>query len=373
MPKICKSQLAEVLPDLPPIALLNANELATVPPDDIFLCALGFEPRCLTLPNRLETTGYKARRAVYFTYATNFDDNAVNLPELERHLTGITRDVEPGDIDALEADDLDFPGRLRVLLDLVISDKRPELPMVTIDISVMANRLLLRCMKVLLDANIRVRVVYSEAEVYHPTKEEYDQDPDRWEATDLLGLERGVGDLMPSSDYPGHVLDPLPNYLILFPCFKAERSKAVIDDVGPSLITNPSGKVVWILGVPHLDDDRWRLEAMRKINGISEEDRQYEVCTFDYKETLRRLEYLHEEIAEHFKIVISPLGSKMQALGIALFCYMHPDVKVMISIPKEYNAAQYSNGCKATWKIDFGPMVDVRYNLDMVGTLRIEE
>lgn len=368
MAMIAKCQLANVVAELAPMAILDARALNTSSHEDLFLCALGFEPRCLTLPCRLKDTGYEARRAAYFKYATNLDDNAVNLPELESHLHAIASRVEP-----LEADALEFPSRLRALLDLVISESSARPPSVTLDISVTANRLLLRCMKVLLEYDICLRIIYSEAAVYHPTKEEYDKDPGRWEKEDLLGLERGVGDVTPSIDHPGHALDPIPDSLILFPSFKGERSKAVISFVDPSLLTSPGNKVVWLLGIPHLEQDRWRLDAMKRINTIGQHARQIEVSTFDYKDTLRALEGLHAEMSEMHRITLSPLGSKMQALGTALFCYMHPDVRIIFSTPKEYNAVQYSKGCKEIWKIDFGSLSELRRKLDQVGMLRVEE
>ena len=368
MATIARCQLVDVVAGLEPIGILDARDFATTSPEDLFLCALGFEPRCLTLPGRLKDAGYKARRAAYFKYATNLDDNAVNLPELEGCLREIAPRVEP-----VEADAPDFPARLRALLELVMSEASAKPPRITLDISVTANRLLLRCMKVFLEYDICARIIYSEAAVYHPTKEEYKQNPAKWEKEDLLGLERGVGEVMPSIDYPGHALDQLPDFLILFPSFKGERSKAVISFVDPSLLTSPGNKVVWLLGVPHLRRDHWRLDAMKRINAIGQDTSQFEVSTFDYKDTLRVLEGLHAEMSERYTITLSPLGSKMQALGTALFCYMHPDVRVIFSTPKEYNAAQYSKGCKEVWKLDFGPLSELRCRLDQVGTLCVEE
>lgn len=368
MPKIHKCQLGDVLPTLETIAPLVPQSFASAPIDDLFLCVLGFEERCLTLPSQLRNAGYKARRAVYFKYSTNLDDNAVNLPELESHLRDIAKNIEP-----LEVDAADFPSRFRKVLDLLMSEAASRPPRVTLDISVAANRLVLRCIKVLLEYNISARIIYSEAAIYHPTREEYERDPGSWEKDNLLGLERGVSDVMPSIDHPGDVLEQLPDFVILFPSFKAERSQAVISFVDPSLLTNPGGKVVWLLGVPHLEEDQWRLDAMKKINGISQEAPQYNVSTFDYRETLRILESLHNKMAERYRITLSPLGSKLQALGTALFCYMHPDVRVIFSTPKEYNAVQYSKGCKETWQINVGPLGDLCRQLEHVGTLRVEE
>jgi hypothetical protein len=143
--------------------------------------------------------------------------------------------------------------------------------------------------------------------------------------------------------------------------------------VDASLLANPEGKVVWLLGIPHLTEDRWRLDAMKRINAIGVDMPQYEVSTFDYRDTLRVLESLHVDKSDSHTITLSPLGSKMQALGTALFCYMHPDVRLIFSTPKEYNAALYSEGCKDIWEVDLGGLGELRGRLDEVGTLRIEE
>ena len=74
--------------------------------------------------------------------------------------------------------------------------------------------------------------------------------------------------------------------MILFPNFKRERSRAAISFVDPSLLTNPGDKVVWLLGIPHLCENKWRLDAMKKINEVSQDTPQYNVSTFDYKDAL---------------------------------------------------------------------------------------
>ena len=220
---------------------------------------------------------------------------------------------------------------------------------------------------------MNLRIVYSEAAVYHPTKQEYELEPNKWKTENVLGLERGVRDLAASVDHPGHALDPLPDFTILFPSFKAERSRAVLHFVDQSLLTSPGDKVVWLLGRPHLLKNRWRLDAMKEINEITEDTPQHMICTFDYKDTLRTLERFHIERSETHTITLSPLGSKMQALGTAFFCYMHPEVRIVLSTPEEYNAEQYSEGHSDLWSIGFGALEALRRKLNSVGTLRIQE
>lgn len=188
---------------------------------------------------------------------------------------------------------------------------------------------------------------------------------------DNLGLERGVGNLETSIDYPGYHLDQLPDCLVLFPSFNGDRSKAVLSAVDPSLLTSPGKKVYWLLGLPHLEKDRWRISAMEMINEIPKGSLQIEVSTFDYKESIRVLESIYAEVGERYNLTLSPLGSKLQSLGTALFCYLHPEVRVLLATPREYNATRYSDGCKAIWKIDFGITTELLDVLNKVGKIRI--
>ena len=228
-------------------------------------------------------------------------------------------------------------------------------------------------MAILLEAEACLSVFYSEAATYHPTKTEYEAQPSVWREESLLGLERGVGAVRPSREVPGQHFDPLPDAIILFPTFKPERSQAVIDFVDPSLIGTRGEEIVWLVGIPHLQENRWRIQALREINGLSDEDVQHEISTLFYQETLATLEAVYNRLSGRFKLTLSPIGSKMQALGSSLFCYIHPDARIVFAIPKEYNAAQYSEGCRETWKIEFGPLSDLRALLRSVGRLVVDE
>lgn len=360
--------LSEVAARIPEVVQFNAASVSTQEEDDLFLCALGFEPRCLALPQMLANRGYQSRKAVYFQYATNPDDNEVNRPELVKHLSRISSDIQP-----IGADDPDFANNLRRLLEAVSRSVTGEQTRVTFDMSATANRFVVTSMAVLLETDVSLRIIYSEAATYHPTEEEYVNSPENWQGDTVLGLERGVSEIRPSREIPGLHLDPLPDAVVLFPSFKAERSRAVISFVDPSLLTYRGDKVVWLMGVPHLNEHRWRLEALRILNDLGEEDVQYEVSTFDYKETLRILENIHGQMSDLYKMTLSPIGSKMQALGTSLFCYIHPDVRVVFAIPKEYNASQYSDGCRATWQVDFGYLPDLTRLLEKVGTLEVTD
>jgi hypothetical protein len=358
-------ELTEAIGHLPALVPLDPNRLAS--PTGLFLCALGFEPRCITIPTLLADARHRARQVTYIQYSTNYADNAVNLPALQQSLSALGTLVEP-----LLADSPNFATRLRSLVGTLTASSQAEPPRLVLDISVLANRAILTCMKVLLETPVHLTVLYAEAAQYYPTREMFEA---RSEASDdqPVDLEFGVADVTISPEHPGLHLEALPDAVILFPSFKPQRSLAVLDRIDPSLRLSPGDKVVWLIGIPRLEADRWRLDAMRRLNSISEQAPQYQVSTFDYKDTIQTLHSIHEHLWDRYNITVAPMGSKLQALGTTLFSYMHPDVRVMFATPREYNARQYSRGCKATWHLDLGHLLDLRRTLDRVGTLVVDD
>lgn len=333
--------------------------------DDLFLCALGFEDRCLTLPTGLAAARYRAGQVGCFVYSTNEQDNDVNRDALVSALQEISDDVV-----LLDGDSGDMRQELARLKWPTVSGDTAR---VTFDVSVVSNRLLVSCLTPLLNMDVDLEVLYSEAAHYHPTKAEYESDPSKWMDEDSLGTERGVGKVEISKEHPGNHTDLLPDCVLLFPSFRLERSQAIITFVDPALSNRPGEKVLWLLGVPHLLEDHWRIEAMMVINGLTEDHSTYEVSTFDYREAISTLDRIYEEYSLKYRLSLAPIGSKMQAVATSLFCHIHPDVRIVLATPEEYNAQFYSSGCKATWRIAFGATSELRTLLESVGTLSIED
>ena len=368
MPRARKIELSTVMGSLPEIQEFNPYKQSTYGPDDLFICALGFEPRCLTLPRMLAENGYRSEQVVIFEYDTNVQDNEVNRQELTGYLNAISERAT-----TLSLGDTDYPNKLRCILRSLPGGTVESDPRIAFDLSAAANRIVVTTMAILCESEAYLNVLYSEATTYHPTKAEYEAEPSAWRTESLLGLERGVGGVRPSREFPGQHFDQLPDAIILFPTFKAERSKAVIDFVDPSLIGARGEHIVWLVGVPPLPENKWRVDALKEINGLTETDLQHEICTLDYRDTLSRLESIYGQLWDRFKLTLSPIGSKMQALGSSLFSHMHPDTRIVFAIPEEYNATQYSDGCRQTWRIELGSLSNLRNLLGSVGKLEIDE
>lgn len=355
------TKLDDVLPELPEILPFEAARRVVDPAKEVFLCVLGFEPRCLSIPERLAATDYRAGRSVCIRYATNPTENEVNLDQLTGYMESFSQSVHE-----IREDESEFRKRLEELL-FGTGSPADQTISVTFDISVAANRIIVKCLQALLESNVEVRIMYAEAEIYHPTKQEYEDKKIACQTEATLGLDYGVSKIEFSLEYPGNHLDPLPDHLAIFPTFNKSRSWAAMDQVDPSL--NPTKQVDWLIGEPLHEKDRWRTDAMIEINELTSEMTQKLVSTFDYKESLRALESVHQAVWESKGLTVLPLGSKLQALAATIFCHMHRDVRLMYSIPIQYNASDYSNGCMKLWTLDLGPMHALRNLLSRVGSL----
>ncbi len=352
--------VAERVPDLVPLDA-RAQEHC-----DVFICALGFEDRCVAVPTALAAAGASATTAVILTYATNPEENRRRKDELEACLTTLGAAVIE-----LEVDD---PGFNRSLGELIGAVTRPadRRLRVALDVSVASNQAVMRVVHELLRADCDLDVLYAEAEEYFPLRAEYENDPQAWTDEDRLNLERGVLTVEFSSEYPGDHDAQLPHVVVMFPGFSRDRARRIIAKVDAEFIIDfEHAPVIWMIGIPPRKENRWRRDAIRDVQGIPSGHDQREVSTFDPRETLLILEQLYARCGLDHNLTLSPMGSKMQALGAALFCYVRPDVRVAFARPAEYNAAHYSTGAGPLWSLALGPTGALRRALRRVGTVEL--
>lgn len=361
MSEIKRKELDDVLHLLPQPKRVEEIEHLLDRPCNVFICALGFEDRCTSASSLLRDLGFRTDYSFWLEYETNKSHNDRNRASLEENLRAISSRV----LTQLPVDEANFASAFRERLKSLTKKDRPL--SVTVDISVCANRVVFNVVRGLLSLDVEMRVLYSEAYVYHPTEEEATE----WREADT-SLEKGVRDVFVSPEQPGDHKDPLPSSIIVIPSFRADRSKAAIARTDESLLLDSRGQVFWLLGQPRLEKDRWRLQHMKDTVGLIDEDvHQYVVSTFDYKDCLMTLQRVYGKEWGGRNVDLAPVGSKMQALGSVLFCYMHPDVRVLLTAPVEYNDL-YSEGTRDIWCVDFESTRELRRVLDSVGSLVFE-
>jgi hypothetical protein len=365
MPQLHTITIEETIAVMPDVESFDASTLTNLPRIDCLLCTLGFEDRSVTFPELFASGQVTASNSIYLEYATNVVENRTKLPRL---LTALGR-ISPTSISSLSVDDSNFHETLRLMLEAKVGGSGLH-PHVVLDISAAAARAILKVLRVLLAMDLKLTITYAEADIYHPTKEEFEAHRNAWIGEEALGLERGVSEVTIPLEFSGEHLETLTDCVIIFPAFKRERSMAVLDRIEPSLVRSMDDRVVWILGSPPALHNQWREQAIRLIHEIPSDCPQYSVSTIHYKKTVEILEAIYRERELRAKFSISPLGSKFQAVGVAFFHSLHPDVRVLFAIPSEYGSTHYSEGSGAKWSLSFDTL-DIRTKLGSVGCISI--
>lgn len=375
------ADILSLLPSVEPLDQVVSNRI------DLFVCASGFEPRVSAVADFLATGEYTVAKACYLTYRDNESENLQARGALLQALGRLTEDVFP--IDGDEPDRGFWQSFNDVIDDLINSYHREGYsePLVVFDVSSASTRLILSVLHVLYARNIRVTVAYSQALTYFPTAQEFEiaeedevngQEDGTPFSGDSLGLDYDVREIDFSVEYPGRHFDNLPDRVFVVAGFNGLRSKAALAFVDPALvIDHPNPRVTWIAGEPLEEADKWRIIAMLRVNGLLDQGARPAdvriVSTSDYRETLR---VLGEAYASHFiteRITVAPMGSKMQTVGVSIFCELYSDVRVVLTRPASHEGKHYSDGVRKIWGIDFGSVPDFRSLLSSLGEARLVE
>ncbi len=177
-------------------------------------------------------------------------------------------------------------------------------------------------------------VAYAEAQKYSPNQEEteamlakYDLDP----AFSILFLSSGVFDVTVVSELSSSAPSSGQTRLIVFPTLDADQMTALRAELQPSRYTV-------IEGIPPNPRNKWRIGAIAAINRLEEmpNTERMKASTLDYVETLNCLLSVYREHGIRDRLLISPTGSKMQAVAVGLFKACVNDVQIVYPTPRGF-------------------------------------
>lgn len=316
--------------------------------DDLYICALGFEDRCICGTKLLSELGYKSNKILLFKYKTHIEENEKNREELVNLFNKICLNSH----EELEHD-LEIAARFdrsfERFLDKILNEKSNKKLSITFDISSGTTSLILQVLNKLYEYEAVVKIIYTEALLYYPTREFWEKNRNRWqelEREEIMFHGVKLVKVLPQLEgisFPGN-----QSLLIAFPTFKRSRLGGVIDKLRPS-------RCAWLIGDPHLEENSWRAEAIQTINEGLFGPRDYieKITTFDYKEVLKKLIeiYENENANYNYNVIIAPLGSKLQSLAVILFSILYKDIMIVSSTPQRWIPKQYTVGCRDVWFI----------------------
>lgn len=314
----------------------------------IILCA-GFEERVLRSVEHLIESGAKPASVLVLSYA-----GEENAPNLERLRKGATKLCSASYCLELSVSDLQGISRH-------IERLRRETRKVIIDVTGISRVLMLPLLSLLYDAQLDLKLVYTEAQEYYPTKAKIDlltkEDDETSEEAFLRLNEFELDETLYSADcrieevrgFSGRLLPNYPLLLVAFLTFKRGRVGAVLD-------AYETNRRILIKGMPVRDDLKWRGHAIEipNFDWIGDSQEVVELETLDWRVTYDYLCKLYDENNNRYKynFLLAPLGSKMQTVGAWRFARERPEVKVVSSTPQRLFHERFSVGFGQTFVVD---------------------
>lgn len=343
-----------ILDEMPLLADLKTLRVGA---NDILVHAPGFEDRTLSIVGVLE--GSAGASAILLDYLPLNPDN--RLAQVRHGLAA--KGIEAPDSNIIRYNRFNPAEYPDVLRGRLIAGAAQH---VVVDVSTMSKLAVILTLKVCLDLNLEVTVVYSEAETYGPSQEEFEAAKANSEIhRPTLQIFTGVYGVVRAGSLASVAMQGQPTAALVFMSFNDALTQVLLNTVYPS-------RLLLINGRPPVH--KWREHATAWIH--DEVRREWEsdnpttaagrddplparaVSTLDYRETVSLLVELYWELSETHRILLAPEGSKMQAVGCFFAKALHPDIHIEYPSPDGF-LPQYSSGVGRKWLLRFGRLSEL--------------
>lgn len=334
----------------PQIKELRINNISD---DSVYIGVAGFEDRSLAFLSEWNKIGKKFQNVVGIKY----------LPEQKNNLIQDFTDIA---IKASIKNEIAWiiydrfnPENFSEVFQERINDIIP-VGNVIIDISGMSKFLIVILLNELKKYPLNIDIIYSEAEIYHPTKEKYELEIEKFQKNvSPFFLTTNVYKIVTTTQLSSNSMQGYPLLIIAFPTFNYRDIFTLLNTLTPQYL-------IEIEGIPHDRKNKWRTNAIHKINERLSQDFQpsieqiycKKVSTFDYVETIKNMfECYSGDYKYTHKCIIAPTGSKLQTLGVFFFKQVYPDIHLVYPVTEHF-LEDYTNGWKKIWHIKFDKFPD---------------
>lgn len=341
-----QSSLMRTLPDM-----VRAEGI-TLTSGDVLVHAPGFEDRTLAVTRGLNINGKASGILLRYEPA-----NATNrLSEVRSSLE--KQGIAVSDDDVLTYDRFspgDFEDRLRLRFNL-LSARR-----VVIDISTMSKLAILLVLNACLGSDFEVEILYSEAQHYGPTKDEFASAKKAGKIQQpSLHVFNGIHGVVRADSLASVAMQGQSTAAIVFMSFNDALTQLLLNTVYP-------GRLFLINGKPPVHS--WREAAMawvhEQVRREWNEDNALEpdgstlpartASTLDYRESVGILLDLYWKLSTNHRVLLAPSGSKMQTVACFLAKALHPDIHIEYPSPEGF-AKEYSTGIGDRWLLPLGKL-----------------
>ena len=186
-------------------------------------------------------------------------------------------------------------------------------------------------------------VTYTEAASYPPNEEEAALKLARSESDpsfSIFFLSSGVYEVTLIPELSSYASAGVQTRLIAFPSLDAHQLTALRAELQPSRLS-------LIEGIPPGSHNQWRKKIIAEVNQLGEiqNAEKYSVSTLNYQDTLMDLLKIYGEHAFYERLLVSPTGSKMQAVAVGIVRSFLEDIQIVYPTPRDFlKPGKYTQG-----------------------------
>lgn len=239
-------------------------------------------------------------------------------------------------------------------IDRVVSKLPLEVRRIAIDVSGMTSYAVCLCLKSVRSyrALYKQRVIYSSADEYVPSEEEYLSLSDRTAESEISYVPKSMAMEMSENlvleAFSGHRSGENRACLAIFAGYEVHRSSGAIDAINPSLL-------LLLYGMPGEKRHSWRTDFSKRLHSKFESTRRCateEVSTLSPQESLDVLEEYYNYLIDDFDLVIAPICSKMHAVAAYMFWERYGEVQLSFPMPIGYDVDNRPRGVGGVYYSD---------------------
>lgn len=302
-------------------------------PDTLFLCASSFEDRCRIAPSLLPTSSYRSYYSAMFNYYQVVKQNRhfFNRTKIYDALSLVTinKPVRPIDCDRLNPID----GVKKFISFLKKNNIKSKKARITIDISTFTKQYILNLLCGIEEffKMYSIRILYTEPHHYGRGK--------------FQRLSYGIEDIITVPRFEGKQIPGGKTALVVFLGYESHRTLAAIEKCEPDLIIAVIGNPPYYPGW-----EKYSLETHSFLLSMPDV-KKFEMSARDPDEVREGLTKVWDEFNKDYpNMYISPIGTKLQTIGIYEFVRCYPTVRIVYPIPKGYLESYYTTGYGKIWE-----------------------
>lgn len=241
---------------------------------------------------------------------------------------------------------------------------------ILIDISAMTKLLILICLCKLKNFAGVVRLIYSEADKYAPTVEEYNEFKQNIEVIAKFP-SRGFSSIIRMKCLSSIRMQGQPVTLVAFTSFNEQLVRHMLGSISPH-------RLIFINGKYERSDYSWRDLATQDIhnklikeyhvdnpldsNGLLRRS----VSALDYRESFREINQIYKQYGNYERIICASTGDKMQTVGLFFAKAKQPDIHVEYPAPDSHFFKGFSIGIRQQHEIVFKSFSKIIENINKI-------